>query len=136
MKRILLLLSLLSIMACSHAVPEIPLNISEIKTYRVSDNLVRVIRYNMELEAKLIFQLIGTPGRTLLDTSVITGIPFNGAVIEFNDSQGSYIESFSVTDNVALFQVEIFPNDGGSDLYNCKINIEKDTLGQTLCKKE
>lgn len=112
---------------------DVPLSVWGIELKRVNNQLIRVLRHNMEIEPKIVIERIATPDLTLLEKLEVTGFEYGDEKYTFADSQGAFLESLDIDGQAVHFAIEFYFNQGGSALLNCSVRIEADKLVQQEC---
>jgi hypothetical protein len=115
--------------------PIISASIDHVETYRVDNNLVRIIRYNMELEPKIQFEIFSTPDMKLINSLALTGITLDSKYLNFSNADGAYIESIKVENNIIVVELEYFYSGGSSALITCKLAVAKANFQALECAK-
>jgi hypothetical protein len=113
----------------------IPVSIDEVSTLRIGENLIRVIRYNMELEPKIIIERLTTPVLSVIESKTIDSILLAGETLDFNKSQGVFIEDFSIKNSIVNIKFEYFYPTNGSVIVNCNMLIASNNFEPLQCQK-
>lgn len=112
----------------------IPLSVDELQTYRVGKNLVRLIRHNMELMPRFDIELLETPELEIIHSLSITEVSVGNETLDFQTSEGVFIENFGVVDSAVEIEFDYFYTGGGSDMVLCKARIEAREIAPPVCK--
>jgi len=141
LSRLLIMLSLFLCAACSAKQSEkgtstLPTSINEVQTYRMGENLIRVIRHNMEVEPRFDIELLSTPDFKVIDNLSVQQITADGEPLSFSESQGVFVEDFGIEGASVFVKFDYFYLHSGSDLILCSVEIEKEALGKLVCNKK
>ncbi|ARU59245.1 hypothetical protein OLMES_5261 [Oleiphilus messinensis] len=112
--------------------PVIPVSINSVETHQISENLVRIIQYNMELEPKLDIEMFTAPGMDFKQLQSIQEIDLGKEKINFANSSGTYIEGISVEDTMIHFDIDHYYLEGGSIAISCQIKVAQE-IGTPKC---
>lgn len=113
----------------------IPASINKIDMQRVRDQLVRVIKHNMELEPKIELELFQPPEMTLKDYLSITSVKTSQQGYSFKESDGVFVEDIKINENSVEITFEYYPKKSDAITLNCSIPILENNFGSTICKK-
>lgn len=119
----------------TQAASNVPTSVNRIEAYRINGMLVRVIKHNMEIEAKIDFELLTTPDLTLLDSLSISQITLDGEQLDFAGSDGVFVEDIREQGSGVLVVFDYFYSGGGSDLIACYLGVEKSLFGGFSCNR-
>lgn len=114
----------------------VPLSVDKVETYRVAENLIRVVRHNMELMPKIDLEMLSTPSVELVDAVSIHAITVDGEMLDFAESNGVFIEGVQAQDSTITIELDYYYADGGSDLITCLIAVKQDSFGKPRCRKQ
>lgn len=114
----------------------LPRSIDTVKTYRVGDSLVRMIKHNMEISPRFDIELLSSPHIEIKETLSIQKINVDGEALDFESSQGVFVEDFGADDSSVFVEFDYFYPDSGSDFIICRMKIEKGTIGNPRCNKK
>lgn len=118
----------------AEAEPSVPLSVSGVSTFRMGENLVRVILHNMELKPQVEVELIEVPGmERLLDRAVINKLTLGKEVLVFSESSGVFVEEVQEVDGALQVIFDYYYPRGGSALIQCRIPIQKAAIGRPDC---
>jgi len=113
----------------------IPLSIDAVSTSRVGENLIRVIRYNMELEPQITIERLSTPVLSLIESKTINSIVISGEKLDFNRGQGVFIEDFSIEKSRIHIKLEYFYPKGESVIAECEMLVTVNNFEPLKCRK-
>lgn len=114
----------------------IPVSIDSVETRRVGDNLVRLIRHNMEFQPLVEVEMLSTPEPARIDYLAINRLVVAGETLAFKDADGVYVEDAEIGDGKVTLTFDYFYSGGGSDLVDCELGVEGDKFQALECKKK
>lgn len=129
---VVLLIGCIAISFQSNAA-ELPPSINNVETKRVGDHLIRLIRYNMELEPIIEIEVLTTPSVRVVNKMTIRGIDAVGEHLDFGDSDGTFVESAQIVRDGVDFAVEYFYSRGGSSIFECHVPVNGGQIGMPKC---
>lgn len=105
--------------------PDIPINISTVKTQLVNKKLVRTIEYNMTKEPKIIIEMLTRPRQKVISRLEIKSVKYKGRALDFLESAGTSFESIKVKDNKLVIEIfYVYPGKGGGSVdLVCTVNV-------------
>ncbi|WP_086929440.1 hypothetical protein [Agarilytica rhodophyticola] len=137
-KFLLVFCCVLSFLACaqtsSTSTPYIPVSIDAVETHRIGDDLIRVIKHNMEISPKLELERMSLPGFKVLEQRSISSIQLPKERLIFENSEGVFVEDVQVKDNTIYMVFDYSFSGGGSALINCTLTVRK-TFGKLICAR-
>lgn len=113
----------------------IPASINKIDTQRVGDQLVRVIKHNMELEPKIELEIFQPPEMILQDYLSITSVKTSQQEYSFKESDGVFVEDIKIKEKNVEITFEYYLPKSDAITLNCSIPILKNNFGPRICKK-
>lgn len=114
----------------------LPYSVDRVETFRVNEQLVRVIVHNMELEPRLDLELMAAPSGKLLDSTTVTKIQVNGELLDFAQSSGVFVEGVEAADSGVQVTFDYFYLQGGSNLIKCYVVVQTGSIGEPECRIE
>lgn len=114
----------------------LPPSVDRVETFRVGEQLVRVLVHNMEIEPKLGLELLATPSAKLLDAKTLSQITLNNEVLDFANSSGVFVEGVEAVDSGVQVTFDYFYLEGGSDLIQCYMPLQIGNIGEPVCRVE
>lgn len=114
----------------------LPSSVDRVETFRVNEQLVRVIVHNMELQPKLGLELMATPSGKLLDSTTLTQTKINGELLDFAQSSGVFVESVEAADSGVKVTFDYFYLRGGSAIITCYLAVQTGYFGEPDCRME
>ena len=141
LKKLSLLLITLSLsqFACAEKISAtIPLGINHVQTKRVSDSVIRIIKYNMEIVPRLVIERLETPKYKLAEKLVIEKVTLGNKLINFKDSAGTYVDNMSFKKGVFHFTVEHYfgGTSGGEIMLKCKVDVKNNKIKSPICVRK
>ena len=112
----------------------IPSSVNKIDTFRVNNNLVRVIKHNMELAPILEFELFHPPEMKQLDYLKIEGVTVSGRYYDFKKSEGVFIDSIELMGSTIDFKIDYYVPKGSEIIIECKLLVSEAKLSQATCE--
>lgn len=131
-----LIFALLPSCVCIATQPEtsgIPASINHIETHRAGDQILRVIKHNMELNPVLELELFDTPDMKIADYKKLENVIWNGKTIVFKNSDAIYIDSISMEQNQLSVAFDYFPPKGDESHFICKLQIKPSSISTPVC---
>lgn len=139
MKILALILSLVIISCTATAQTKqssgVPLSINKIETYRIKNQVVRIIKHNMEINPKIELELIKTPELTIQDYLVIASVKTPNREYIFKKSDGVFVEALDVDGDEIQITFEYYVPKGSTIALNCKIIVSEKAFEPTQCKE-
>lgn len=136
---LILVFSALSCWSCSANTAEkktiIPLSIDHVETHRVGENLVRIIRHNMEILPQIDLELLSTPTLALLDHLAIDHIQLDGKERSFAQSAGVFVEDITLEENKIRITLDYYFSDEDSSIVVCELAVHK-TFQKPICSRD
>ncbi len=115
--------------------PVIPLSIDHVETHRTGENLVRIIRHNMEILPQIDLELLSTPTLTLLDHLAINHIQLDGKERSFAQSAGVFVEDITLKGNKIRLTLDYYFSDEDSSIVVCEVTIHN-TFQKLICSRD
>lgn len=139
MKIVTLVLSLVIISCTATAQTKrssgVPLSINKIETHRIKDQVVRIIKHNMEINPKVELELIKTEEFSIQDYVVITSVKTPDREYIFKKSDGIFVEAIEVDREEIRITFEYYIPKGNTIALNCKIPVSEKGFSSTQCKE-
>lgn len=132
-----LIFSLLPSCVCIETQPEtsgIPASINHIETHRAGDQILRVIKHNMELNPVLELELFDTPDMKIADYKKLENVIWNGKTIVFKDADAIYVDSINLIKNKLSLDFDYFPPQGEERHFTCEVQINAVDITDPECK--
>lgn len=107
--------------------------VNNIEVHRVGEQLVRIIRHNMELEAVLELELFQPPAMKLIDYRKITQVTRNGNTIDFKSADAIYVDAVEVTAETLKISFDYFPPKGSEVQFDCTATISPQGFSAITC---
>lgn len=85
--------------------PDIPINISTVKTQLVNKKLVRIIEYNITKEPKIIIEMLSRPRQKVIFRLEIKSVKYNDRMLDFLGSAGTSFESIKIKGNKIVIEI-------------------------------
>jgi hypothetical protein len=138
MKKLAIFLMTFASIACVGAAPAkpqafIPESVSHVEMAVVGSHIVRVIQHNMELNPVIQFEVMARPDFKVIDSLMVTSIPFKGDTLSFKESSGAFVEGVKFIENGVEVEFEYFYLRGGSVMLRCMLPVEGGEFRQLEC---
>lgn len=139
MKIVTLVLSLVIISCTATAQTKrssgVPLSINKIETHRIKNQVVRIIKHNMEINPQIELELIKTQEFSIQDYVVITSVKTPEREYIFKKSDGVFVEAIEVAREEIRITFEYYIPKGNTIELNCKIPVNEKGFSSTQCKE-
>ncbi len=141
MKKIVCLLLALSSFACSAQENKtnssgVPVSVNHVELALLGDDIVRVIKHNMEANPILQFEIMERPDFTVLETLTISEISVGDTVMNFKNSSGVFIEELNVEDDHIFVLFDYIPLNGSNQLIACSLSVENSRFKPLACEPQ
>jgi len=113
----------------------LPFSIDTVETYRIGEQLIRVVRYNMEVKPELRLEVINPIERSLQQAVSIKAFTLDGRVYDFVKSDGVFVESVDVSEKQVKIVFEYNIPKSKALLAECVVPILSGRLDVMACTK-
>ncbi|MGR5150114.1 hypothetical protein ACQKP8_26660 [Photobacterium alginatilyticum] len=111
----------------------IPSSINMVKTYRYEDNIIRIIKNNMEIKPEIEIEKFSTPDYKLVDNIVIDHVEVNGNMLGFQNVSGVFVESIDLVEDNIKFVLDYYFLHGRSEIIVCNLSVSSEVFGEPNC---
>jgi|SRR5690554_1246357 hypothetical protein len=133
-------LFLLSILCFADKAPgmssPVPHSVDQVETYRVGEDLIRIIRHNMEMLPQIDIERLSTPEVGLLESISIDSIVLKGEERKFSQSSGVFIEAIEIDGRTIKIELNYYPDDESSFVVLCEVLIKEKSFEAPVCIKK
>ncbi|MGH1485985.1 MAG: hypothetical protein ACRBCI_07155 [Cellvibrionaceae bacterium] len=141
-KLYLFLLIILSV-SCAQAdnvkkQPHIPLAVAELDSFRIGNEIVRVIRSYPDYSPVIYIERIATPEFALLESLAVNSVTLkNGEQLSFTKNiSGVYADKVVMKDKTLHIAFEYFPEKGNGFLINCTLAVSAKSFSNMECIRQ
>ncbi|OAN18013.1 hypothetical protein A3K86_03580 [Photobacterium jeanii] len=111
----------------------IPSSINMVKTFRYEDDIIRIIKNNMEIKPEIEIEKFSTPDYKLIDNVVIDHVEVDGNRLGFQNISGVFVESIGLVEDDIKFVLDYYFLHGRSETIVCNLPIGSVGFGEPHC---
>jgi len=117
--------------------PVIPLFVADLDTYRVRDEIIRVVTAYETHSPMIYIERIKTPDFKLLEQLTINSLTLiNGQTLTFKNISGVFIERIEMDDTTLSILYDYIPAKGSGFLVDCTIFIGEKKFDPMQCSRQ